>query len=118
MFEELSMKLRLKMVSLALVALISIAINVWQHNLIQDLKLRPASVASDEPYIRKAAIYWGQKNATTAIRAMKDRYGKVMFLPGRACVSLELEAGGVGGVPVYCFDERSGRLMNRYDDVE
>lgn len=112
------MKLRLVTLGLALVALISVAINLWQHDMIQSLRLRPASVPSDEPYIQKAATLWGQKNGTTASKAMTNRYGKVIFFSRQACVSLELEAGGVGGVPVYCFDERSGRLKERHDKVE
>nr|PZN74764.1 MAG: hypothetical protein DIU57_18905 [Pseudomonadota bacterium] len=112
------MKLRLFTVGLALAALMSMVINVWQHKLISDLRLKPVSVQSDEPYIQKAATYWGRKTGTTTSRAMNDRYGKVIFFAGQACVSLELEAGGVGGVPVYCFDERSGQLTGRYDNVE
>ena len=112
------MKLRFVTLGLALVVLISLGINVWQHKIIQTLRLRPASVASDEPYIRKAATYWGQKVGKTPSKAMIDRYGKVIFFFQQACVSLELEAGGVGGTPVYCFDKRNGRLNERYDNVE
>jgi hypothetical protein len=112
------MKSRSIAFGLTLVTLLSVAINIWQHALIGELKLKPASVKSDEPYIQKAAVFWSQKTGTTPSKAMVDRYGKVIFFAGRVCVSVEVEAGGVGGVPVYCFEERSGRLLARYDDVE
>jgi hypothetical protein len=112
------MKSRSIAFGLTLATLLSVAINIWQQTLIRDLQLKPASVKSDEPYIQKAAFYWSQKTGTTPGKAMVDRYAKVMFFDGRVCASIEVEAGGVGGVPVYCFDERSGRLLARYDDVE
>lgn len=112
------MRTRLITIALALLLLVSAVANLRQNQLISSLKLQPASVASDQPYIKKAAAYWGQKSGSTADKAMIDRYGKVIFLAGKVCVSLEIESGGVGGVPVYCFDERSGQLKDRYDDVE
>ena len=112
------MKLHLLTGGLALIAAISLGTNIWQHKFIESLELKPASFKSDEPYIQKAEIYWAQKDGTTVIKAMDCRYGKVIYFAEWICVSLEIEAGGVGGVPVYCFDERSGQLKNRYDDVE
>lgn len=112
------MKLRIAIAGMTIVALVSLGMNVWLVTVIQNLKIRPVSVESDEPYVRRAAIFWGAKNGTTAVNAMNGRYGKVVYFSGQACVSLEVEAGGVGGVPVYCFDEHNGQLTGRYDDVE
>jgi|GEM_PF-6997586 len=115
---SLKTKLQLLTGSLALAVLISVIINIWQYTIISNFRLRPASVPSDQPYIKKAASYWGQKNGTTTSKAMAERYGKVIFFGGQVCVSLDLDAGGVGGVPVYCFDEHTGQLKHRYDEVE
>lgn len=112
------MKIKITLIALLLVTLVSLSANVRQHQTIKRLELRPASVESDVPYIRRAATYWAQKNGITSDRAMIDRYGKAIYFSGQACVSLELEAGGVGGVPVYCFDEQNGKLISRYDEVE
>ena len=109
-----------KVVSIALfIALVfSLNLNRQQRKLIDDLNARPPSVPSDEPFIKQAARFWAAKNKTTADQILEHEYGKVIYFPRWACVSLQIEVGGVGGTPVYCFDRQTGKLVWRFDDVE
>lgn len=105
--------------------LASITVNIIQSLLsmsksavIEQLEARPASGILDSAFVTKASSIWAKKNGTTISQAMEGRYAKTMHLEREVCVSLNMEIGGVGGAPVYCFDSRTGVLTRAYDDVE
>lgn len=100
------------------IAALSVIGNVVQSKKLSEIKLKPASTEYDKPYIDAAAFYWAKKTHDHPNLAMRERYAKVMYIGGDVCVSLEIDLGGVGGVPVYCFDQTSRRLTRKYDDVE
>ena len=111
------MKVNLFSAGLLIVMLASLLTNIWQHNEIQRLMARPASTKYDEPFVQKAWVHYSKKIETSPQKAMDNRYARVMYFGGRVCVSLQL-MDGVGGIPVYCFDEKSGQLIEKYDEVE
>lgn len=112
------MKVNLFSAGLLIVMLASLLANIWQHNELEKLRLKPASRESDAPFVQKASAYWIRKSTAEGARSdMDNRYARVMYFGGRVCVSLQL-MDGVGGIPVYCFDEKSGQLIEKYDEVE
>jgi len=97
---------------------ISSIINLFQWNEIEKLRSMPPSTASDEQYINYAASLWAKKTHVSVVEAMKERYARVIYFQQSVCVSIENDLGGVGGVPVYCFDVHNNSLIRRFDDVE
>lgn len=91
-------------------------IRVREEN--EELRSRPPSSSIDGKFIEAAAKLWAVKTHTPPEQALKDRYARVMRIGDAVCVSIEVETGGVGGVPVYCFDEASTKIKLKYDDVE
>ncbi len=113
-------ELKMKMLpfGVLIVAAASLSANVWQDQKIKALELRPASYRMDQPFVQKAAAYWLEKSTSNGgLSDMYNRYAKVIYFGERVCVSLDL-ISGVGGTPVYCFNKKSGALVERYDDVE
>ncbi len=85
-----------------------------------------SSIYADRPIVQDAIRRWAQKNKVSPQRAMEGRLIVWMNFPDRACVSLSLRPGSVGGVPVYCYaGDNSGaiykqttRLIEEYSNVE
>jgi hypothetical protein len=85
---------------------------------LEELRSRPSSSSLDAPFVNAALSEWAKKNRTSAKRAMDGRYARVIRLGKNVCVSLHIETGGVGGVPVYCFDSATHALTLKDDNVE
>jgi hypothetical protein len=119
------MHLKLLATSLSLALAISLGVNIYQYTT-PGLAISQSNSSSssevvdrfDERYINMALEYWARKTNTTVERAKVGRIGKVIYFPTEACVSLDMEAGGAGGVPIYCFDLQNDRLTRSHDDVE
>jgi hypothetical protein len=119
------MRFKLVTASLSIALALSVGVNIYQYTKSTSAIGAPGSASPsenndrmDERYIDRAFEYWSRKTNATIAQVRADRTGKVMYFPTEACVSLELEPGGVGGVPIYCFDLQNDRLTRRYDDVE
>lgn len=112
------MRANLFPVGLTIFLVTSLLINIRQYKELEKLRLEPASWEMDAPFVQKASAYW-IKNLTAdgAKSDMDGRYARVIYFDRRVCVSLVIKFG-VGGNPVYCFDKKSGQLIEKYDDVE
>lgn len=112
-------------ISLTVGLLISLSLNAYQYTNTDRSKTNLNSNSTerlpdeeDRRYIERAVAHWARKTNATVERARLERQGKVMYFPNEACVSLEMELGGAGGTPIYCFSLQGGQLTRRYDDVE
>jgi hypothetical protein len=96
----------------------SIILNFVQLARLDELRRAVPATDLDRPFIERAAAYWGNKNGSSPKQAMRERYARVIYMGKETCVSLQIEIGGVGGVPVYCFDTETKQLTRKFDDVE
>lgn len=114
---------------LSYIAIFAIAIlailNIVQYNRYasQNLEMdrltaRPPALQDDNPFIDLAASEWAKKNSIPKESAMKGRYAKVMHIGPDVCVSLNIELGGVGEAPVYCYIGGNKNIIKRFDNVE
>ncbi len=85
---------------------------------------RPQEVSDQKKYgrveqrlIEKSESLWRQKEPRSTVE-QQGRFAQVIHFPDRTCVSFELKPGGVGGVPVYCFNPSNDELVQRTDEVE
>lgn len=101
-----------------LTIIVSVGINIVQKNEIAKLKRQRSSTAFDQPFVTEAIRLWSEKTHSSPDTAMNERFSKVMYIDREVCVSLEIDLGGVGGVPVYCFDSDNQKLTKRIDNVE
>ncbi len=67
--------------------------------------------------IKKSESLWKQKEPGRTVE-QQGRFVQVVHFPDKTCVSFEMAPGGVGGVPVYCFDPSDDKLVQRMDNVE
>lgn len=67
--------------------------------------------------IEKSKSLWKQKEPGKTIE-QQGRFAQIIHFSDRTCVSFELRSGGVGGVPVYCFNPYNDKLIQRMDEVE
>lgn len=89
-----------------------------QKREIDMLNARPPALRQDAPFINLAASEWAKKNGVAKEVAMKGRYAKVMHIGPSVCVSLNIELGGLGEAPVYCYISSSRKMIRRFDNVE
>lgn len=78
---------------------------------------QPKYGAVEQRLTERAKSLWRQKEPQSAIE-QQGRYAQVIHFADTTCVSFELMPGGVGGVPVYCFNPSGDNLMQRMDEVE
>lgn len=90
----------------------------WQASQLTRYRQQPYLYPGDELYVKRAAALWARKVGEDATSVMKDRYAIAVHLGGMTCVQLSLKVGSAGGNPSYCFNDETGLLMNRYDNVE
>lgn len=103
---------------LAGLSVASLAVNVVQNRQLKQLRTEPPSTASDQRYIDSAIQLWSAHIRRPPEHAVEGRFAKVMYIGEEVCVSLEINVGGVGGTPVYCFRGNDGKLTRRYDKVQ
>lgn len=107
------------MLALSLVGNILQALSVRSKNTaLEELGVRPPSSPLDAPFVNRAFVKWAAKNGVSPARAMNGRYARVVRLEREVCVSLNMELGGVGGIPVYCFDVNTRALTRESDNIE
>lgn len=78
----------------------------------------PMFDSNHRPYIDQAIELWALQNNSTRDRVMRGSYIVAMDFPEEICISIQMNIGGFGGEPVYCFSQKTGALTRRYDDVE
>ena len=112
--------MRLKTVLALIMALLitSIGVNAWQASTIRRLERQPHSYYGDRPYIDNAIGLWSRFTSEPRSKAMESRYAQVIAIGKEVCVSLSLDRGSVGGVPVYCFDEATRQVSRKFEYVE
>lgn len=71
---------------------------------------------AEQPIVKDAIRRWGLKHRETPTRAMENRLVGWMSFPDRDCVSLQLNPGSIGGVPIYCYAD--DKLVFERSDVE
>ena len=111
---------------IAILAITILAIlNIVQYNRcttqkheIDVLNARPPALRQNAPFINLATSEWAKKNGVAKEVAMKGRYAKVMHIGPAVCVSLNVELGGVGEAPVYCYRSSTRKMIQRFDNVE
>ena len=108
---------KLPLLRILIVALlISVAANVYQ--LLASQPQRSWHPAEHRAYIRQASELWSTKSGESLRMISQYRYAKVIVMGQEVCVNLALEPGSLGGEPTYCFDQTSGVLARRFDEVE
>ena len=126
MLGETTMSRRnLVLILVGMMLFLSIAGNVEQALLLksksmalEELGVRPPASPLDTPFVNRAFARWAIKNGVSPSRAMNGRYARVIRFEREVCVSLNMELGGVGGIPVYCFDAVTRAPTRKNDDVE
>jgi len=69
-----------------------------------------------QPYVQMAEALWVKRNEGTS--DLKIRHPVGITFPNKVCVSLPLERGAIGAVPVYCFRMQDHELIERYDELD
>ena len=112
------MKLKGILAAFAALLIVSIVLNAWQASVIRRLERQPHFYGGDRPFIDQAVAMWSKFTGEPITQAMKSRYPQVIALGPEVCVSLSLERGSLGGIPAYCFDETSGHVTRKFENVE
>jgi len=75
-----------------------------------------------DPYfsiqIKDAKARWNTKNNLPTNHEDDGRTPIVMSFPDQNCIQLKLDAGSLGGEPIYCYKGDSAELVKEYSDVE
>ena len=89
-----------------------------------------ADLVKLEPQIQDATRRWSLKNRESEQSVRESYEPRSMFIPtrnqsqGMVCIELALKPGGVGGSPVYCYQDdflkpqENIKLVAEYSDVE
>lgn len=89
-----------------------------------------ADLARLKPHVQDAFRRWSIKTQQSERSVRENREPRSMFIPtrnqgqGMVCIELAIEPGGVGGSPVYCYQEDFSKpdgnvkLVAEYSDVE
>lgn len=80
-----------------------------------ELGSSPASSVIVDDATRRWSLKNGQPNGHDD---MSERVVIVFDLGPERCVLLKLRARAVGGSPVYCYSQRTSKLVRSFDDVE
>ena len=81
------------------------------------MEKKPHSFPRDQPFIKRAELLWASRSGESVREVQESRYAQTFYMRDGICVSLNLEVGSLGGVPVYCFNE-AGKAIYVYDTVE
>jgi len=73
---------------------------------------------SDKAVIQLAMGEWARANHADSAKIAERHYPAVVHLPSKTCVELRLREGIAGLAPVYCINEESGKIVERYTDGE
>jgi hypothetical protein len=94
----------------ALILLCSLSANLIQHFKIEDFKNKIPYYYSDQPLVDRAIHIYAQETRQKPKSVLEHRFPAVVRTRDQTCVNLFLPRGTIGSMPVYCFDNDSGRL--------
>lgn len=98
------------------------AILLWQKAEYLSAKNSAAAYETGENILADRAIFlWSKFNGEPADIIKKSRMAVVIGLEDRTCVQLKTipgERGGLGGNPVYCFENESGQVVYKDEAVD
>lgn len=96
----------------------SLVFNGWQQKKLSEYESLLFHGDWHSIYVKKAVLLWRQKSGESDSDIKAGRFANVIELGKTICVQLNFSDFSLGGVPVYCFDRKTTRLIERYDDVE
>lgn len=92
--------------------------------------LTDSELARLKPQVKDAFRRWSIKTQQSEQTVRENRDPRSMFIPtrnqgqGMVCIELAIKPGGVGGSPVYCYQDdfskphENMKLVAEYSDVE
>jgi len=74
--------------------------------------------SSDASVVRLAQKEWALVNHVSERQVEERHYPSVVHFPTKTCVELRLRKGIAGLSPVYCFEGKTDRIVERYTEGE